>query len=100
MGDFLELIEADRRLVILRCLSEDAGYSLNESVIQSALVALGHNVSRDRVRTDLEWLKEQGLVNLSQVMGVTVAYITGRGEDAAWGRVTVPGVKRPRPRCL
>jgi len=99
MADFSELIEADRRLVILRCLEEDAGYSLNESVIQTALEALGHNVSRDRVRTDLGWLKEQGLVSLSEVMGVQVAYITPRGAEAARGLIVVPGVKRPRPRC-
>lgn len=42
--EFSELVDSDRRLVILRALEEDAGYSLNESVIQSVLEALGHNV--------------------------------------------------------
>jgi len=97
MNAFGELVDADRRLVILRCLNEDPGYNLNESVLQSMLEALGHNVSRDRIRTDLAWLKEQGLVTLDVVVSVQVATITGRGADVATGRVIVPGVKRPRP---
>lgn len=98
MNNFSDLLDADRRLVILRCLSEDQGYDLNESMLQTMLGALGHNVSRDRLRTDLEWLKEQGLVTLRSVVSVQVATLTGRGLDVACGRVTVPGVKRPSPR--
>jgi len=98
MGNFSDLVDEDRRLAILRTLAEDAGYSLNESVLQSCLDALGHNVSRDRVRTDLRWLEEQGLVRLDEVVSVLVATLTGRGTDVAAGRATVPGVKRPRPR--
>ena len=98
MGSFPELVDADRRLVIMRILEEDEGYSLNESVIQSVLNALGHTVSRDRVRTDLMWLKEQGLVALSEVVSIQVATLTPRGADVATGKASVPGVKRPRPK--
>lgn len=94
---FDELVDSDRRLVILRCLNEDPGYSLNESVLQSMLEALGHNVSRDRIRTDLAWLAEQGLCTIAEVVSVQVARITDRGIDVATGRTLVPGVKRPRP---
>ena len=97
MNAFGDLVDADRRLVILRCLKEDSGYSLNESVIQAMLEALGHNVSRDRVRTDLGWLLEQGLVTIEEVVSVQVATITDRGIDVATGKAVVPGVKRPRP---
>ena len=98
MNSFPELVNADRRLVILRILEEDDGYSLNESVIQSVLEALGHSVSRDRVRTELRWLEEQGLVTLKEVVSVQVATLTSRGSDAATGRAVIPGVKRPRPK--
>ncbi|MBN2060714.1 MAG: ArsR family transcriptional regulator [Deltaproteobacteria bacterium] len=98
MNMYAELIDSDRRLVILRILEEDAGYSMNESVIQSVLEKLGHAVSRDRVRTDLKWLEEQGLVTIEEVVSVQVATLTSRGSDVACGRVMVPGVKRPRPR--
>ena len=97
MSSFAELVTGDIRLVILRCLNEDAGYYLNESMLQAMLEALGHNVSRDRVRTELAWLAEQGLITVTEVVGVQVATLTQRGADAATGRATVPGVKRPRP---
>lgn len=95
---FTALIEADIRLVLLRSLAEAGGYSLNESVLAAMLGALGHRVSRDRVRTELGWLAEQGLVSTEDVLGVTVATLTPRGADVAGGCATVPGVKRPRPR--
>ena len=98
MTAFGELVDADRRLVILRCLREDSGYNLNESVLQAMLEALGHNVSRDRVRTDLGWLAEQGLVTIEAVVSVQVVTITDRGIDVATGKAIVPGIKRPRPR--
>ncbi|MDD4457865.1 MAG: ArsR family transcriptional regulator [Syntrophotalea acetylenica] len=95
---YAELIAADIRLVILRALAEDDGYSHNESVLQSVLEVFGHDCSRDRIRTDLNWLAEQGLITVRDAAGYLVATLTGRGGDVAAGRVTVPGVKRPRPR--
>ena len=96
--DFRDLRTQDARLVILRSLNEDAGYELNESVLQSFLEALGHKLSRDRVLTELAWLEEQGLVRLREVVGVKIAGLTSRGSDVATGASTVPGVKRPRAR--
>lgn len=98
MSQFAELVTTDIRLVILRALAEDQGYSHNESVLQSVLEVFGHNCSRDRIRTELAWLAEQGLVTLRDAAGYLVATLTGRGGDVAEGRVIVPGVKRPRPR--
>ncbi|MGD8388169.1 MAG: ArsR family transcriptional regulator [Desulfobacteraceae bacterium] len=98
MSSFSDLIQEDRRLVILRTLEEDPGYSLNESVIQSVLNALGHSVSRDRVRMDLAWLVEQGLLTIEHVLSVQVASLTQRGADVATGLAVVPGVKKPRPK--
>lgn len=101
-GSFAELIASDIRLVILRCLNEDPGYGSNESVLQDMLESMGHNVSRDRVRTEFAWLAEQGLVTVEPktVAGLVVTRVvrlTGRGSDVATGRATAPGVKRPRP---
>lgn len=98
MKEFSQLVMEDRRLAILRFLAEDKGYSLNTSVLQDALCAIGHCVSRDEVNTLAAWLAEQGLVELSQVGPVTVATLTGRGADVAEGRARQPGVKRPMPR--
>jgi repressor of nif and glnA expression len=96
-ADFAAALAEDRRLVILRLL--DYQQTANDSVLQLVLERLGHNVSRDVVRTDLAWLHEQGLIRAEVVMDrVHVATITERGGDVARGRAVVPGVKRPTPR--
>jgi DNA-binding GntR family transcriptional regulator len=94
---FSELMDADQRLVILRMLAEDGDYSHNEFVLQDALALMGHHISRDKLRTHLAWLEEQGLVRIEDVSGVKVAKLTARGADTAAGRAVVPGVKRPGP---
>ena len=95
---YMQLITEDRRLVILRALLEDAGYSHNESVLQSILSAFGHTVSRDQVRNLISWLKEQDLVHIDMVGDYMVAKLTARGADVATGAAAVPGVKRPGPK--
>jgi len=94
---YADLITADVRLLILQTLEQDAGYSHNEGILQSALRSLGHTLSRDQVRTQLQWLAEQELVQLFQTSGLHVATITARGLDVASGAASVPGVARPRP---
>ena len=95
-NDFAAHLAEDRRLVILRVLLESAAYTANEYLLHSMVERLGHVVSTDRIHTDLAWLKEQGLICVDDVATVLVAKLQARGEDAARGRVEVPGVKRPR----
>lgn len=90
------LMTEHQRLVILRLLAEVPGYDLNESILQDGLDAYGLDISRDGLRSQLAWLAEQGLLTLTQVGGSQLATLTGRGEDVATGRATVPGIKRPR----
>ncbi|EMH5077574.1 ArsR family transcriptional regulator [Salmonella enterica] len=94
---FSDLIVEDQRLVILRTLN-DLNLEAGESIIQDCLDAWGHRVSRDVVRTRLQWLAEQGLVTLETLHGYLVATLTGRGQDVVEDRVSVPGVKKPRAR--
>lgn len=93
-----EVFSQDRRLVILRLLAEDLDHKLNTSVLQDALDLVGHGCSRDCVETECAWLEEQGLTVVEPVGNVKVVRLTGRGQDVAEGRATVPGVKRPRAR--
>jgi hypothetical protein len=95
---FAEVLAQDRRLVILRLLAEDLDRKLNTSILQDALDMVGHGCSRDCVETECAWLHEQGLVEAEAVGPVTVVRLTGRGQDVAEGKATVPGVKRPRAR--
>lgn len=88
----------DRRLVILRLLEQSPCYETNESLIATFLRQFGHAVSRDRIRTDLAWLKEQGLVTVEEFELVQIAAATQRGIETAQGIITTPGVKRAGPR--
>jgi hypothetical protein len=54
-------------------------------------------VSLDRLKADIAWLAEQSLVQVMETAGVQVPQLTDRGLDVAEGRVTHPGIKRPRP---
>ena len=96
---FAQLLNEDERLVLLRALEQDLGYSHNESILHSILERFGHKCSRDKVKTHLVWLQEQGLVTLETVGDIYVATITQRGADVATGRAMVPGVKRPAPKA-
>lgn len=92
-----EMLNSDQRLVLLRALDDNGG-SANESVLQMVLAQWGHNVSRDVVRTHLQWLKEQGLLSIDDVAGLYVASLSMRGQDVSLGRAVVPGVRKPSPR--
>lgn len=95
---FKELVISDQRLVILRTLLDSPAYEANESILDSALDMLGHNVSRDVVLTHMAWLEEQGLISIREALNTKVATLKQRGEDVATGQAIVPGVKRPRAR--
>jgi hypothetical protein len=92
-----QLVAEHLRITILRLLLEDTGYSCNESLLLDAVEDYGFEPSRDKLRTQLAWLAEQGLITLGGSDSCQVATLTARGEDAAKGRAKVPGVKRPRP---
>lgn len=90
-------LAADRRLVILRLLADSSGYAANEFIVQAILADLGHEVGGDKLRTELAWLAEQGLLSTAMVGGVQIATLSARGLDVARGRALVPGVNRPQP---
>lgn len=97
MSTYAQYLDEDRRLTILTLLAEAAGYQANQYLLQSALDGFGHVVSQDRLRSDLSWLAEQGLLTVSATAGVQIAQLSARGLDVAQGRAVHPGVKRPRP---
>jgi len=98
MSSYNEFITEDRRLVILRLLNEDKGYSLNAAILQTALEhTAAHTASRDQVIGDIDWLMDMGLVTREDIGSVVIAKLTQRGAEVATGRATVTGVKRPSP---
>jgi hypothetical protein len=86
------------RITLLRLLEGQAAYKANSSLLSDGADAMGLTVTRDRVKTELAWLGEQGLVRAETLEnGLVVATLTERGLDVASGRVRVPGVKAPAP---
>lgn len=100
MGNYADIITADIRLVILRFLMEsDGDYRLNSSILHKLLdMKAGYTTPRDKVITELNWLQEQGYIDLVEAGDIYIATLTGRGLDVASGRAKVPGVAKPSPR--
>jgi len=94
---YKDTITEHLRLTLLRLLFEDPDYTLNDSLMTDLTENFGFTPSRDKVRTELAWLAEQGLVELDDGK-IIIATLTERGADVARGRVTAPGIKRPSPR--
>lgn len=95
---YADLVTEHGRLSILRLLADQSGYEANCSVLKDGLELYAViRWSRDRVRSEVAWLAEQGLVKSRQAGNLTVATLTQRGADVADGTSTTPGVKRPSP---
>jgi hypothetical protein len=87
---------AARRAQILRFLARLGGEA-NETVIAVTLEHTGFaRDSRDTFRADLDHLRTHGCVTEEWFDEIRVVRLTERGDMAAQGRVTVPGVECSR----
>lgn len=96
-----EVLTKDRRLVILRTLSEVAAYSSNEGVLRQALHHIGHpEANKDLIRADLSFLERHGLVRVERLPmpsgELWVAHLLDDGLEVANGRPH-EGVARRTP---
>ena len=96
----VNVLAEDRRLVILRSLSEVPGYQLNESTLRQCLRSIGHQVTRDQARADIEFLRTAGLVRVETLHPASgellLVTLTDAGNEVAGG-VFHPGVARRSP---
>lgn len=98
MNNFYDFTMGHVRLAVLRALLEAPTHSINDSMLTTAIEALGLPVTRDRLRTELGWLEEQGLILLLRpTEGLLVAKLRERGGEVAVGKVRIDGVQRPAP---
>ncbi|AUT33922.1 ArsR family transcriptional regulator [Acinetobacter baumannii] len=89
-------LKEEMRLVILRLLNELPSYRGNSSTLHSGLNHWGLSFSRDQVKTELYWLKEQGCVEVEMDNpAVVVVKLTERGQDVVESRTRIHGIKRP-----
>ncbi len=89
-----KLVE-EMRLVSLRLLNELPSYRANSSTLHSGLSTLGLSFSRDQVKTELYWLKEQGCIEIELNEPVMVVRLTERGQDVVENRTRIHGIQRP-----
>lgn len=93
---FENQLKEEMRLVILRLLNELPSYRGNSSTLHSGLNHWGLSFSRDQVKTELHWLKEQGCITIEfDNPDVIVVKLTERGQDVVEGRAKIYGIKRP-----
>jgi hypothetical protein len=96
-----DAFDKDRRLALLRLLSEQHDYSANASVLRSALQQLRHGVYDDTIQADIMLLDQHGLIEREELpvgngKSLIVAKLTKLGLDVARGRPH-PMVARPSP---
>lgn len=85
----------EMRLEVLCLLNELPSYRGNSSTLYSHLIRRGLSFSRDQVKTELYWLKEQGYIAVELDEDVMVVKLLPRGQDVVLGYAKVPGIQRP-----
>lgn len=95
MTQFADFIREEHRLVLLKLLHEMPRYQSNSSLLCTGMERFGLPMTRDQIKTELHWLRDQGMVEIEDVGSVTVATLKDRGADVATGMARAPGIKRP-----
>lgn len=98
---FAEKLREDRRLVILRLLSESRGYTLNSSNLHAGLDFLHIQCTRADVLADLRFLANNGLVDMTSIENIPNLYgvkLTHDGMEVVSGLQIVVGVSKPWPK--
>ncbi len=88
------------RLVILRILSEVPAYTCNNSALKEALKAWAFDVSLISFQSQLEWLRDAGLITIEDneiKPSIKILKITQRGLEVSQGLSEAEGVAKPSP---
>jgi hypothetical protein len=93
--NFENHLKEEMRLVMLRLLNELPSYRGNSSTLHGGLIRIGLSFSRDQVKTELFWLKEQGCIEIEMETPVLVVKLTERGQDVVENRARISGIQRP-----
>ena len=94
--NFETKLKEEMRLVMLLLLNELPSYRGNSSTLHSGLNHYGLSFSRDQVKTELYWLKDQDCLDIEMDSpAVVVVKLTERGQDVVKNRTRIHGIKRP-----
>lgn len=98
VSNYLDIIDQDIRLIILKALAEQDDYSLHSEVLAQLLERFGHNVTRDYVHNQFRWLeKDARAITIVEAGSVLVATLTQHGLSHVQRKSRIEGVKRPSP---
>ncbi|MGQ0621693.1 MAG: VpaChn25_0724 family phage protein [Panacagrimonas sp.] len=89
---FSKALQEHRRGGLLVLLDYSPNGSASVSLLAHGLELMAIATSFDLVRTELHWLREQGLVTLFESEFTDGGTITRRGTDVVLRRAVVPGV--------
>ena len=96
--DYRDTVRRHRRLAILRHLEGSPEYTGNVSILEDVLTGVGLPSTRDQVRTEINWLAENGFVVARDYDGFVVVTATQSGIEIAEARSAHPEIERPSPR--
>ena len=97
MKDYEKFQIEQRKLGILKALSNAPAYTLNDVAFKQVLASHGMRVGTDRLWADVQWLHELSLVYMQTDADFFTATLTRTGVDVQNGLSTVHGVARPEP---
>jgi hypothetical protein len=75
------IMETHRKRHILEVLQAATQYQCNHQTMADILAAIGHPVALERLQTDLQWLQEQGFIELRQEEDLLVCRLRQAGAD-------------------
>lgn len=97
MKKYSQFLSEDRRLCILKILQAAPQYTCNHYLLQAALVPFGHNVSKQVICEDIDFLADCQAVTKEADVELHICKLTSLGDEIARGLLIMDGIKRPLP---
>lgn len=96
---FRSRVDEALRLTVLHVLAAAATedvHDLNDAILRSSVSDFGPAPDAAALAAALDWLEERRCVRTRRTGEFRIVTLTELGADVAAGRVTLPGVRRPR----
>jgi len=99
-SDYEKYKSQDIKFWIIKILSVDSDYKVNDNILQMNLRDFGHNLSLNAINQHLSELEDVKLITLERLENLTLAKATRTGLDTVAGRLNSNIVRRPNPEEL
>lgn len=95
MNDMGDIQSQHARLIILRALAKEAGYTLNSSMLADELATFAILRPREWVHAQIDFLAGSEAISFTSAGSVRICVLRQRGLDHVERRVAIEGIKRP-----